>query len=287
MMTACSNDEDSSKASDNAMTEESADMEGASANIGTNDSSVDQQEDNPAEKSKEVKTAQVNRKIIYTAHLQIEVKNYQKTVNTIQSQVADRSGYIVESHMYGDKQERSTSGQITVRIPQDQFRDFIQFVEEGSSEVIESSISGQDVTEEYVDLESRLKSKRVVEERLLSFMEQAEKTEDLLSISEDLANVQGEIEEITGRMKYLQNKADLATITISIQEKNIKLSGISEDELNTWEKTKQQFLKSINFLLSAFSGVFVFLVGSLPILIVLGVIGFISYLIFKKTRLKD
>ncbi|WP_430788007.1 DUF4349 domain-containing protein [Virgibacillus flavescens] len=287
LMTACNNDEESSKVSDNAITEESTGEGEASANVGTNDLSVKQQEDNTAEESNDVKAAQVNRKIIYTAHLQIQVKNYQKAVNTIQSQVTDRSGYIVESNMYGDKQEGSTSGQITVRIPQDQFREFIQLVEKGSSEVIESSISGQDVTEEYVDLESRLKSKRVVEERLLSFMEQAKKTEDLLTISEDLANVQGEIEEITGRMKFLQNKADLASVTISIQEKNIKISGISEDELNTWEKTKQQFLKSINFLLSAFSGIFVFLVGNLPILVVLGVIGLIAYLVFRKTKKKD
>lgn len=57
---------------------------------------------------------------------------------------------------------------------------------------MDSSITGQDVTEEYIDLESRLKSKQAVESRLLSFMEQAEKTEDLLAISKDLAKVQEE-----------------------------------------------------------------------------------------------
>src|SRR5690606_12068557 len=125
---------------------------------------------------------------------------------------------------------------ITVRIPQDQFREFIQLVEDGSSKVLESSISGQDVTEEYVDLESRLKSKRVVEERLLAFMEKAEKTEDLLTISNDLAIVQEDIEEVLGRMKYLENRTNLATVTIHIQENNVTLSTINNEELNTWEQ---------------------------------------------------
>src|SRR5690625_5914174 len=165
--------------------------------------------------------------------------------------------------MYEDQENESKHGQITVRIPQEKFQEFIKLVEEGSYKVLESSTSGQDVTEEYVDLESRLKSKRVVEERLISFMEQAEKTEDLLKISNDLAEVQEQIEELTGRMKYLQNKSDLATVTIYIQESNVELSGTGKDKLNTWEETEQQFMKSINFLIITFSSLFIFFVEGL------------------------
>ncbi|WP_404451567.1 DUF4349 domain-containing protein [Virgibacillus necropolis] len=288
---ACSNEGKSSDSGDKAAssTEESTAGKGEYANIGTgtNDSANEQQDGKSHSEdanSNEEGNSHVNRKIIYTANLRIQVKNFQEVLNDIQTQVTNRGGYIVESNMYGDNEEGSTSGQITARIPQDQFREFITFVEKGSSKVLESSITGQDVTEEYIDLESRLKSKHVVEKRLLSFMKQAEKTEDLLTISEDLAKVQGEIEEITGQMKYLQNKADLATVTIQIEENNVKLSGISKDELNTWEKTKQQFLKSINFLISAFSGLFVFLIGNLPLFILLGCIGLITFLIVKKSR---
>lgn len=252
---------------------------------GTNDSAGDQVDGKSEEnvKPKQNDISKINRKIIYTANLMIEVKDFQKTLNEIQNQVSDRGGYIVESNMYGDSEDESTNGQITARIPQNQFREFIQLVEDGSSEVLESSISGQDVTEEYIDLESRLKSKHVVEKRLLSFMEKAEKTEDLLTISEDLAKVQGEIEGITGQMKYLQNKSDLATVTIQIQENNVKIS----NELNTWGKTKQQFLESINFLINTLSGLIVFLIGNLPTIIVLGLIGLVVFLIVRKSRKND
>lgn len=230
----------------------------------------------------EVIKKQLERKVIYTANLEIEVKSYQETTNTIQTQVEKLQGYIVESTMFEDPENASKHGQITVRIPVEKFSEFIKFVEAGSSKVLESSTSGQDVTEEYVDLDSRLQSKRVVEKRLLAFMEEAEKTEDLLKISNDLAKVQEEIEEITGRMKYLQNKSDLATVSIYMRENNVTLTGTGKDNLNTWEQTKKQFMKSINFIIHTFSSIFVFLIGNLPVLLSVGVIGLILFFIGRK-----
>lgn len=283
LVVACSNDSSSNESSDKAaISTKEAIQDSSDFSTGAGESTTDDQDKSQGEKTEPEKdiSIKVNRKIIYTANLIIEVKNFQHTLNDIQTQVSNHGGYIVESSMYDESEEESTSGQITARIPQDQFREFMDLVEKGSIEVLESSISGQDVTEEYIDLESRLKSKHVVEKRLLSFMEQAEKTEDLLTISEDLAKVQGEIEEITGKMKYLQNKADLATVTVHIQENNVIIS----KDLNTWEKVKDQFMKSINFLITAFSGVAIFLIGSLPILIVLGLIGLVVFLIIRKRR---
>jgi len=297
LVAACSNNdsEESQSTADQAdsgaaefATESSRNVNGTeSANNGQESAPTDQQEsssneDNTASQADE--STQSDRKIIYTANLRIEVKDYQKSVDDIQSEVSERGGYVVESNMHEGSEDRSTRGMITARVPQEEFRDFIQAVEDGSSDVLESSVSGQDVTEEYVDLESRLESKRVVEKRLQSFMEEAEKTEDLLEISEDLGKVQQEIEEITGRMNYLENKVDLATVTIQIEENNMSIS--SEEELNTWEKTKQQFMKSINFILSAFSGLFVFIIGNFPILILLGMVGLAIFWIIKK-RKKD
>lgn len=228
-----------------------------------------------------------DRKIIYTANLAIEVKSYQQTLEAIQNHVSERDGFIIESTMNRAEDDEMIRGYVTVRIPQEQFNDFIKVVEDGSNKVLESSTSGQDVTEEYVDLESRLKSKRVVEERLLSFMEEAEKTEDLLKISNDLAKVQGEIEEIIGRMNYLDNRSDLATVTIDIQEKNVNLTTVSDGDLDTWDRTKQQFIKSINMLITFFSSVFVFIIGNLPVLFLMAVIGFIVYYVIHKRVKSD
>lgn len=281
-LTACSNEQENigESSEDFAMdsVEESMDEAGKQ---GTESSETENNESTEVE-TKEVEVEE--RKIIYTANLRLEVKEYQQAVDEIESQVADFNGYIVDSSTYGSSEESSTSGHITARIPQERFQEFIQLVEEGAGKLLESNVSGQDVTEEYVDLESRLKSKRVVEERLLSFMEKAEKTEDLLTISSDLAKVQEEIEQVTGRMNYLRNKADLATVQIDIEENNVNITGMSEDELNTWARTKQQFLKSINTILAVLSGLFVFIAGNLPILIPLGVIALVVWLVVKRKR---
>ncbi len=120
--------------------------------------------------------------------------------------------------------------------------------------VHQRNVSGSDVSEEYVDLESRLKSKRTVESRLLEFMQKATTTEDLLKISSDLARVQEEIEQITGRIKYLDNQVDYSTIIITINENNINVPELTNKDLNTWEKIKKQFMTSINLLLAGLSG---------------------------------
>jgi hypothetical protein len=231
--------------------------------------------------------AQLDRKIIYTADMRVEVRDYQESLRHLQSSISEYGGYIVESTMYEQTENSSTSGYVAARIPQEHFDAFIQSVEDDSNKVLESSVSGQDVTEEYIDLESRLNSKEAVEERLLSFLEQAEETEDLLAISDDLGNVQEEIEELTGRMNYLQDKADLATVNIHIQEREVRITGVGEDDLNTWEKTQEQFMKSINFLISAFSGLFVFFAGNLPLILLLGAIGLLVFLMVRKRVNRD
>jgi Domain of unknown function (DUF4349) len=225
-----------------------------------------------------------DRMVIYTANLTIHVKSYMETLKLVQQQLSSANGYMVESNSYSTGEGDSLEGMITVRIPQDKFDAFLQTVEKGSTKVIDRSITGQDVTEEFIDLESRLKSKQVVEKRLLDFMDKAEKTEDLLKISTDLATVQGEIEQIKGRMNYLNNKVDLATVTIHVIENKVKVPTLENEDLNTWEKTKEQFMNSVNFLLKICSSLFIFIVGSLPVILVLLVLLFIFIFIRKRKK---
>ncbi|RLL46792.1 DUF4349 domain-containing protein [Oceanobacillus piezotolerans] len=285
IVSACSNTgEESSMEANYDMENSSEEMEIAEPETPSEEFS-EAEESAPAQDNEEqVQQVETNteRKIIYNAHLNVEVKNFESSYTNIQNQVAEFDGYVVESSTFGATEGNPPSGQITARIPQTDFRSFIQLVEDGSSKVIDSSVSGQDVTEEYVDLESRLSSKQVVEKRLLGFMEQAEKTEDLLAISNDLATVQEEIEQIVGRMNYLENKSDLATVTIFLQENNTSLP--SEGELNTWEKTKDQFMKSIHFLITAASAIFVFVVGNILLFLLVGVLVLFTYLFVRRKR---
>lgn len=285
ILSGCSNESgNENKQADSYMTEEAdrkiteESKEGEATTESTEDASIENSE-NKTEQQTPNEQNPSTRKIIYTANLEIEVNSYEKALKNIQKKVEVYQGYIVESTMFEEEENKGTSGFITVRVPQEKFREFIQLVEDGSENVLSSSISGQDVTEEYVDLGSRLRSKQVVEERLLSYMKKAEKTEDLLAISKDLASVQEEIDQIKGRMKYLENKSELATITIHMTENNLTISG---EDLNTWDKTKQQLLKSLNWLLTAVSGFIIFFVGNLPIILVTASIAAIVLIAIRK-----
>ncbi|NBI28986.1 DUF4349 domain-containing protein [Chengkuizengella marina] len=209
------------------------------------------------------------RMIIYNADLSIDVEDYLQTQQKIEQILLHMDGYIVNSSV-NRHSEQNISAHLDVRIPQAQFTTFLEEVEALSIKVTNRNISGRDVTEEYVDLESRMKSKEIVEERLLGFMESADKTEDLLKISNDLARIQEEIEQIKGRMIYLQNHSALASVSISINEEKIIVPEFNNEDLNVLAKTKEQFVNSLNGLINFFSNLFILLVGNSPVLIILG-----------------
>jgi major membrane immunogen (membrane-anchored lipoprotein) len=251
---------------------------------GEEDSAVENNESDDGKAKSNAADIAMERMVIYNAEMNLKVKNFEKARNALEQKAKSYKGYIVNSssNRYDGEQQ---SGTMTFRIPQEHFQAFLNDAEGLSVQVYNRQVSGEDVTEEYVDLESRLKSKRAVEARLLEFMKQAQKTEDLLKISSDLANVQEEIEQIAGRKKFLENQSALSTVTISLEENEVPVPKIDNENLNTWQKIKKQFADNINILLSAGSGIMVFLIGNLPILLIVGII--VSAIIFfvkKYTR---
>ena len=223
------------------------------------------------------------RKIIHKAIISAHVKELKVAQEKMTEKVSKYNGYIVESTIFQESDSRS-HGRMVVRVPEEHFETFLSEAEGQVAKVLERNITGEDVTEQYVDLESRLKSKRAVESRLLVFMESAEKTEDLLKISADLAKVQEEIEVLVGKIKYLDNQTSYSTIEISFYEDRVIVPEIENKELNTWEKTKKQFIQSVNALLMLGSGIVVFLVGNLPVLLVLSTISFLFIWLLRKRK---
>ncbi|WP_078594958.1 DUF4349 domain-containing protein [Evansella clarkii] len=229
-----------------------------------------------------------HRMVIYNADLSIEVNDYNSAYNDIQNKTVSAGGFIVESSQH-QNDGGALSGYITVRLPQEHFHSFINDLESGSSTVLEKYVHGNDVTEEYVDLESRLRSQEAVEERLLSFMEQAENTEDLLNISQDLADVQEEIETITGRMNYLENHVAYSTVSIHIRERYGSASTLQNtDDLNTWERAQSLFTDTLNFIITFFSGAAVLIIGLSPVLLPLIIAAVLIFFLYKrKNRRKE
>lgn len=277
ILAGCSGNADESKESaQNSYDDSSAGMDMDSAaeeeSVSFNDS-TEKPQSNVAEET--------DRMVIYNAELHLQVKDFIKAQKIIEEKAAGYGGYIVESTSDSMGEER-LSGRIVIRMPEKHFQTFIHDAEETAFKVTNRRVSGVDVKEEYVDLESRLKSKRAVEERLLDFMKDAKETEDLLKISTDLAMVQEEIERIVGRQKYLENQSALSTITIYLSENKVVVPSLENENLNTWEKIKRQFATSINWVLSFFSGFAILIFGNLPIIIIITMIAIPLFLYIRK-----
>lgn len=167
------------------------------------------------------------RLIIKTAMLAVVVSDVPQAAEKIVQYAVSKGGFEVERNVYKDG--LAFSGSVTVRIP---VKSFDAGVEEakGLGEVRSQQVNGQDVTEEFVDVQTQLKHLSAVEAQFLDILRRAQKIEDILAVQRELNQVQGQIEQLEGRKKYLQLSADLSTITVNLSTDPAKLPVVDEGE---------------------------------------------------------
>ncbi|MGQ9710512.1 MAG: DUF4349 domain-containing protein [Anaerolineae bacterium] len=158
--------------------------------------------------------ASTERMVIQTANLALIVPDTEKALDDIQAMARELGGYVVSIEAYQYQEGRQAT--VTFRIPADALEGALERLRAMATTVQRESVSGQDVTDEYVDLESRLRHLQAKEKQLLEFLDRAEDTEAVLAVYEHLSQTQAEIEQVKGRMQYLENQAALATVTVSL-----------------------------------------------------------------------
>lgn len=124
-----------------------------------------------------------------------------------------------QAYYFRDKLENSQSSityNLVIRVPVSKFELFIEGLDGGGDEILNKNIYADDVTEEYMDVASRLKTKHEFLDQYRSLLHKALKVEDILSIQENIRAIQEEIESKEGRLKYLQDQVDFSTITIAL-----------------------------------------------------------------------
>jgi hypothetical protein len=153
------------------------------------------------------------RMIIYTGELSLVVSNTDEAQATVVALAEEMGGYIASasSYTYAGDLRRIT---ISLRVPADRFNATMDTLRGLALEVTQDSIGSQDVTQEYVDLTSRLNALEVKAARLEELMEEAEDTEAVLAVYAELSETQIRIEETKGRMQYLERHAAMATINV-------------------------------------------------------------------------
>jgi len=166
-------------------------------------------------------TLAADRKIIRNGDLKLETGSPTDGLRKITAVAESHGGFVVNSELTQNRVEAGANPSQTVtviaRVPASQFATALEEIRGAGERVISEKISGQDVSEEYLDLEARLRTKKALEAQFLEIMKQARKVQDALDVQSQLADVRTEIERLEGRRRFLENQAALSTITTTLQ----------------------------------------------------------------------
>lgn len=175
----------------------------------------------------EVATPESEKRVIKTGFLGLKVEATNRAADEISEIVARNNGEIFSSN-FNEYTRGSRSGTITVKIPVANFQNAMTELKTIATQVVNETTSGQDVTEQYVDLQAQLKNKRAEEQTFVSLLERSGDLDDVLNVSREIARVRGQIERLEGRIKFLESQTAMSTITINISE-DIEVTPIGDD----------------------------------------------------------
>ncbi|MCC6605516.1 MAG: DUF4349 domain-containing protein [Anaerolineae bacterium] len=155
------------------------------------------------------------RLIIRTANMSLVVTDTDEAMDTISRMAEENGGWVVNSSVF-QYNETAKTGNITIRVPSAGFNSAMEALRNMAVEVQQESTSGQDVTEEFVDLSARLENLEATAERVRAFLDEAETVEEALAVNQELSRLESEIEAMKGRLQYLSQSASFSTITVDL-----------------------------------------------------------------------
>ncbi|MEA3307952.1 MAG: DUF4349 domain-containing protein [Chloroflexota bacterium] len=227
------------------------------------------------------------RMIIRNGRLELVVMDTLATEESIGELVDELEGYLLstESNRYEGGLLRIS---LTLRVPATTFNTAMARLRALATEVTYESISSEDVTQEYVDLESRLRALKIKAQKLEELMDEAEDTEAVLAIYHELSATEQEIEHVKGRMQYLERSAAMATITVTLTPDElaqpVAIAGWRPQ--GTAKRALQALINAYQFLFDTLIWILIFVV---PVLAAIGLIvalfvKIIKYLFFRNRK---
>lgn len=159
---------------------------------------------------------EVERLIINDGALMLVVEDVRATIERITAYAEELGGWVVQSNAYAGNSGAVRSGGITMRVPAEQFNGALDAIKAMADSVSSEGITGQDVTQEYVDLNSQIANLQAAEQQLQQIMDDASDTEAVLEVYTELVRIRGEIEVAHGRVNYLSEAAAYSAIRVSL-----------------------------------------------------------------------
>lgn len=226
------------------------------------------------------------RKVVKNGSLKLLVKKVEETAEKIQNLAGRLNGFVGNSDIF-EASSGIKSGSVVIRVPADRFNEAMEEIKKLAIKVERETANTQDVTEQYIDLEARLKSYRAEEEQYLQIMRKAQTVEETLLVSQRLGEVRTRIEGAEGALQYLSRQVDMSTISVTLTaEADAEVFGIYWRPLSV---IKQGFRGMLDGLVSYANGV-IYILFALPVvllwIVTIGIAGIaiwkIGYWVYRR-----
>lgn len=225
-----------------------------------------------------------NQKLIRKFNIEAETENLDALLETITEKTKQLGGYFEQQEIYNgpsNAQYRYRRGTLTIRIPAENLDAFVAKVGEESN-IVSSNETTDDVTLNYVAIESRITALETEQTRLLELLSKAETTRDLLEIEARLTEVRTDLEAITSELRVMDNQVNYGTVSLSVSE--VKEYTVVDEPETVWQRIGTGFMNSLKGLGNFFVNLFVFILVASPYLVLIGVIVVVVLLIFRAVK---
>ncbi len=188
-----------------------------------------------------------DRKIIRNADLSLQVSDVESILSRVRSMVDGVGGVVfASSSAYNGELQTAT---MTLDVPSDQFDQVVTNLRslDGVKKVVSETVTSQDVTDDYVDLQSQLTNLKATQARLAVLMDKATDLQDILTIEEELSKVEGQIEQTTGRINYLDKKTSFSRITLTLAPVGVATEPKSTSGFDLGKAVRDAWNASLDF----------------------------------------
>ena len=234
------------------------------------------------------KLLEPERKIIKSSQLSLETAKFNDVINSLEDMVKSYGGYIasssIEAEGINNNYQCLRFASYKINVPSDKLDDFL---DESSklATVRNKSTSAEDITAQYYDNESRLKSLQIQEERYLEILKTATEVKDIIEIENALTDVRYEIENLTTYLNKISNLVDMATVNINIQE--VSQETVAQSVPKTLgEKISSSFVNSLKKIKEFSINTVIFIIAAIPYLIIISILLVLSLGIYKAIKNK-
>ena len=215
--------------------------------VALTDISLDKNKSMAKSSQAENSAQEYSQKLKKTGEISFETSDLNKTKELITKTVVEMKGFIANdvSSQYDGRNQNT----LTIRIPANNFDNLMDKISSSTSKIDNKSIEVEDVTQEYIDLDTRLKTKKELEARYLQLLQKATKVEEILKIEEQIGTLREDIESAEGQFRYLNNQISLSKITVTFYTNSAGYGfwyKLSQGFKNGWDNVLWVFIALAN-----------------------------------------